>query len=93
MSDEMIKSIKLKANFNFERSEISSLIYNSLNIESDYNPNERAQAKLKLDGSNLILSIDAKDAISARASVNSFLKWITLSLELLDNLGKEEKKD
>jgi KEOPS complex subunit Pcc1 len=79
----MIEKIIMDFRFEFENEEICQMVYDALNLESDYNPNERANASLEFQKKILILKINAKDSISARASVNSFLKWINLSLEVL----------
>jgi len=35
-----------------------------------------------LDGSNIVINIDAQDSTSFRASINSAMKWIRLALEI-----------
>jgi KEOPS complex subunit Pcc1 len=37
---------------------------------------------LKLDKNQIIITIDAEDATSFRASINSAIKWIKLSVEI-----------
>jgi len=79
----MIDKIEMDFQFKFKNEEICRLVFEALNLESDYNPNERAIASLEVQENILILKINAKDSVSARASVNSFLKWINLSLEII----------
>ena len=70
--------------FQFENQQITQKIYDSLILESKYDPNERAKATITLEEKNLIIIIDAKDSVSARAASNSFLKWVNLSEQILD---------
>ena len=39
---------------------------------------------INLDNSKLIISIDSEDATSFRASINSAIKWIMVSLDVND---------
>ena len=72
--------------FEMENERIGNLLFRTLKLESTYNPNERAIASLDIQDNILLLKIDAQDSVSARASINSFLKWINLSLQLIDQI-------
>jgi KEOPS complex subunit Pcc1 len=39
---------------------------------------------VKIKDKRVILEVQAKDSTSLRASVNSYLRWINLSCQLLD---------
>lgn len=90
MSGHTIDCIEMMVNIKLEDENTCDLLYDALVLESTYNPNERAQADLEKDNDTLILKINAKDSISARASINSFMKWINLSLQII-SLSKNEK--
>ena len=70
--------------FLFKNQAITRKIYESLLLESKYDPNERARATLVLEKNVLIVNIIAKDTVSARAASNSFLKWVNLSEQILE---------
>ena len=89
MNEHTIDCIEMMVNIKLEDKNTCELLYDALVLESTYNPNERAQANLEKDGDTLILKIDANDSISARASINSFMKWINLSLQII-SLSKNE---
>ena len=38
--------------------------------------------ELELNGNSIIIKIDAEDATSFRASINSAIKWIRLAVEI-----------
>ena len=83
MSLQAINSISITVEIQVSNSQTCNLLYEALVLESGYNPNDRSQANLTLDNNRLILEINAKDSVSARASINSFIKWINLSLQII----------
>ena len=91
MNHMVINKIKISMKFNFEDENISKQIYDSLMLESGYDPNERATTTIELENSELIVNIEATDSVSARAASNSFLKWINLSEQLLEYVDNTKK--
>ena len=89
MSIQAVNSIDMTLKFQLSDSETCTLLHDALVLESGYNPNDRAQVRLKTEGNYLILKIQAKDITSARASINSFLKWINLSLQVISITDKK----
>lgn len=51
-------------------------------LEFETSPDYRSSMDLKLDKDQIIITIDAEDATSFRASINSAIKWIKLSVEI-----------
>ncbi len=91
MENMVINKIKISMKFDFKNENISKQIYDSLMLESNYDPNERATTTIELENSNLIVNIEAADSVSARAASNSFLKWINLSEQLLEYIDNTKK--
>jgi len=83
MKNEIIRKIEMTVELSFDDQKTTNLVFNTLLLESDYNPNERAQVNLENKGKSILLTINANDTTSARAVINSFLKWINLSIELI----------
>ena len=90
MKEGSINSLSIKLKVDLGDIRTCNLLFNSLELESDYNPNDRAKANLTQDDYTLIIEIDAKDTVSARASINSYIKWINTSLQIvkLAEIGK-----
>ncbi len=88
MEEVVIEGIDITMKFNFKDSETTKRIYESLILESSYDPNERAKTTIEFEENTLIVNINAKDSVSARAASNSFLKWINLSEQLLDYIDE-----
>lgn len=48
----------------------------------------RSKVKLDRDGSMLTLFVEAKDTIALRATLNTYLRWISSTIEALDVIEK-----
>lgn len=83
MIDESpLESVKSNIVIEFENEEQAKIIYDSIVLEFNTAPDYRSSMTLDLEGSNILINIDAEDSTSFRASVNSAIKWIKLSLEI-----------
>ncbi len=83
MSDESpLESVKSRIDIEFDSADQARIIYDSIVLEFETAPDYRSSMDLTLDGKNIIIDIDAEDSTSFRASVNSAIKWIKLSLEI-----------
>ena len=83
MIDESpLESVKSNIVIGFESAEQAKIIYDSILLEFETAPDYRSSMTLDLEGSNIVINIDAEDSTSFRASVNSAIKWIRLSLEI-----------
>ncbi len=91
MSLQSINSICMTVKIQVSDNQTCNFLYDALVLESGYNPNDRAQANLMVDNNCLILEINAKDSVSARASINSFMKWINLSLQIISITKNTDK--
>ncbi|MCE7743368.1 MAG: hypothetical protein GOP50_13030 [Candidatus Heimdallarchaeota archaeon] len=83
MDDRVINGINISMKLRFKDEETTQRIYETLMLESKYDPNERATTTIDVENNALLVNIDAADSVSARAASNSFLKWINLSEQLL----------
>ena len=91
MSLQSINQICMTVKIQVPDNQTCNFLYDALVLESGYNPNDRAQANLTVDNNLLILEINAKDSVSARASINSFMKWINLSLQIISMTENTDK--
>lgn len=80
--DSPLESIKSDIAIEFENQKQAKIIYESIILEFETAPDYRSSMSLTLDESRIIIRIDAEDSTSFRASVNSAIKWIKLSLEI-----------
>ena len=70
--------------FEFEDPEDVDVVMGSIKPELGAHPSDRTSVNIKKDGNNLMINIDANDSASFRASLNSYLRWIRLSSEILE---------
>lgn len=80
--DSPLESIKSDIAIEFENQKQAKIIYESIILEFEIAPDYRSSMSLTLDESRILIRIDAEDSTSFRASVNSAIKWIKLSLEI-----------
>ncbi len=83
MIDETpLESVKSNICVEFESSAQAKIIYDAIILEFETAPDFRSSMTIDLEGSNILINIDAEDSTSFRASVNSAIKWIKLALEI-----------
>jgi KEOPS complex subunit Pcc1 len=83
MIDESpLESVKSDIAVEFENESQAKIIYDSIILEFETAPDFRSSMTIELDGSDILINIDAEDSTSFRASVNSAIKWIKLALEI-----------
>ena len=77
-----LESVKSKIEVEFDNSDQAKIIYDSIILEFETAPDYRSSMDLILEDKSIIINIDAQDSTSFRASVNSAIKWINLSLQI-----------
>ena len=92
IEESPLESVKSNIVVEFDSSSQAKIIYDSILLEFNTAPDFRSSMTIDLDGSNIIINIDAEDSTSFRASVNSAIKWIKLALEI-NNLTKKVNID
>ncbi len=81
MSNLEINSGRATLEIDLETPEIAEIIFEALIPETESVPSERATTKLSLDNSKLIIHIQAGDITALRASMNSFLAWVSAAVK------------
>ena len=83
MIDESpLERVKSNIIVEFESDAQAKIIYDSIILEFETAPDFRSSMTMELEGSDIVINIDAEDSTSFRASVNSAIKWIKLALEI-----------
>jgi KEOPS complex subunit Pcc1 len=78
--------ISAKAEFTlaFDSEQKANAIYNALKPETNAGPSDRTKVKLHLAENVLNLGIEAADAASFRACVNTYSRWINMTKSLTE---------
>ena len=82
IEESPLESVKSDIVVEFENADQAKIVYDSILLEFETSPDYRSSMDLKLDKNSIIITIDAEDATSFRASINSAIKWIKLSVEI-----------
>ncbi|MBQ6813275.1 MAG: hypothetical protein IJP12_01415 [Methanobrevibacter sp.] len=81
-NENILESINSSICIDFKDENQAKIVYDSILLEFETAPDYRSSMDLTLDGNSIKINIDAEDATSFRASINSAIKWIKLSVEL-----------
>lgn len=79
-----LKSVESEILIELDDPKQAELIFTSVFPEIYSSPSQRSSMTMDLQGKNIQINIKATDATSFRASLNSSLKWIILSLDVLN---------
>jgi len=69
-----------------ESEQKARILYAALLPETESIPSDRANSSVTVRGSSLVVEIDASDLTAMRASLNSFVAWISACLRTMDNI-------
>ena len=83
----MLRKVDMQFQIEFEDFDQANIILKALKPEINSSPSERATVELSLKDKILDVNIKASDTTSLRAAVNSYLRWIMLSVDVI-NLRK-----
>jgi len=64
-------------------------VVNALTPEIRRQIGVRSTASLAVDGLVLVLSVEAKDTVALRATLNAYLRWINSTKSVLETLEKK----
>ncbi|KAF5089066.1 KEOPS complex subunit Pcc1 [Methanobacterium aggregans] len=81
---EVLEGVETELEMEFDTPEDAEIILKSIEPEIHTSPSDRASVSVHLAGSTIRIKVDAEDATSLRASLNSYLRWTKLSYEILE---------
>jgi tRNA threonylcarbamoyladenosine modification (KEOPS) complex Pcc1 subunit len=85
MSITKVKS-KTTLEIPLESEQQARILYSALIPETESAPSDRAKSQVRVDGSSLIIEIEAGDLTAARAALNSFIAWISACVRTIENI-------
>lgn len=62
----------------FSSEKMLKVALDALRLEAEKLFSQRARVFVACEGSQLILTVEAKDTVALRAALNSFLRWLSL---------------
>ena len=79
----ILKNIETIFEVEFNSENHAQIIYNSIKPELSFSRNDRSTTTIQLKNKSIIIEINSKDVVSLRASINSYVRWTNLSMEIL----------
>ena len=79
----ILENIETEFSIDLDNIHDAKIVYNSIKPEISYERNERSVSKISLEEKSIVINIFSRDIVSLRASMNSYIRWINLSLEIL----------
>jgi KEOPS complex subunit Pcc1 len=91
-NSKFLEGVETELEIDFENPKDAEIILESIKPEINGSPSDRTSVSVDIRDSTLNIVITAQDTASFRASLNSYLRWIKLSEEVI-NLKNEYFND
>ena len=89
-SESILVSLKAELQLDLLSKENASVIYSAINPETREVSSDRAITIIKQDANIIRIFVEAEDLTALRASMNSFLAWISACEKTLETLSQNE---
>jgi KEOPS complex subunit Pcc1 len=80
----ILQGVEIQLEVELDSRKEAEIIYEALKPEIKFSHSSRTRSWMKIKDKKLILEVQARDSTSLRASVNSYLRWINLSCQVLE---------
>jgi KEOPS complex subunit Pcc1 len=84
MRIKALKKVESLIELEFPSSSDAEIVLRAIEPEIMESPSERTSTEIECESNILKISITAQDTTSLRASLNSYLRWVMLSNEILE---------
>ena len=81
---KFLEGVETELEIEFDNSQEAKIVLASIEPEINGSPSDRTSVNIDIRDTTLKIVINAKDTASFRASLNSYLRWIKLSKEVID---------
>ena len=81
--NNILNSIETVFTIELDTAHDAEIVYNSIKPEITFARNERSTSEIELKENAILIKIFSNDVVSLRASINSYVRWIKLSTEIL----------
>ena len=82
-NNKILENIETDFKIDFDSVHDAKIIYNSISPEIELENNTRSRTNITLKENSIHININSDDVVSLRASINSYVRWIKLSMEIL----------
>nr|WP_319373058.1 KEOPS complex subunit Pcc1 [uncultured Methanobacterium sp.] len=84
MRIKALKQVESQIELEFPSSSDAEIVLRAIEPEIMESPSERTSTQIECQNNILKINITARDTPSLRASLNSYLRWVMLSNEILE---------
>ncbi|AEC51434.1 hypothetical protein PNA2_0517 [Pyrococcus sp. NA2] len=78
------KRVRGRIVIEFPSEEIADVVYRAVLYEHKSVPYRRSEIRFEREGKKIILEIVATDSSAMRGTVNSYLRWIKVAMDVID---------
>ncbi|MDI9614092.1 KEOPS complex subunit Pcc1 [Methanothermobacter sp.] len=71
--------------------ESSSVVYRAVKLEFMDSPSGRSSVSVDLEDDRITIKISARDTASFRAALNSSLRWVRLSMDMMELIPPDQQ--
>ncbi|RAP51641.1 MAG: hypothetical protein BZ138_04735 [Methanosphaera sp. rholeuAM270] len=83
MTEKILDSVETVFEVEFDDCHDAEIVYNAVKPEVSFARGERSSSEIELKDNVISIKIVSHDIVSLRASINSYVRWIKLSTEIL----------
>jgi KEOPS complex subunit Pcc1 len=81
---KFLEGVETELEIEFDNQREAEIVLGSIKPEINGSPSDRTSVSIDIHDNTLKIIINAEDTASFRASLNSYLRWIKLSKEIID---------
>jgi KEOPS complex subunit Pcc1 len=81
---KFLEGVETELEIEFDNQREAEIVLGSIKPEINGSPSDRTSVSIDIHDNTLKIVINADDTASFRASLNSYLRWIKLSKEIID---------
>ncbi len=78
-----MKATRAEISVEFTSKTYAEAVYRALKPETKHSIGPRSKVTIVLEGKSLQIAVSAKDISALRAAINSYLRWVSGSAELI----------
>ena len=87
-----MKATRAEISVEFSSKTHAEAVYRALKPETRHSIGPRSKVTIVLEGKSLQIAVSAKDISALRAAINSYLRWVSGSAELIRVAGHSEQQ-
>ena len=84
---------KVEIEIDIEDEQLRNTLYTNLDVETQATKTDRGFASAEINGSKLIITIEAQDYVAARAITNSMMRLLQASVDVAESITIKRQEE